>query len=168
MNKDFTTILLILAIIFALLAGYYSFFQSKKKPKPVAAPKPDFNPIRLQAYERLILLMERITPSELVMRYAGHGGSVADLQLLLLSAIRAEMEHNYTQQLYVSGEAWNYVITARNGVSAIINQAAAALQPEEPAMALSKKIIELAAAESSSATLTAVKMLKQEAQSGLL
>lgn len=167
-NISTTTILLILAILFALLAGYYTFFHSAKKKKPVNIPKDDFAPVRLQAYERLILLMERISPSELVMRYAGQGGSVSDLQLLLLGAIRAEMEHNYTQQLYVSSRTWDYVIAARNGISTIINQAATELQPEDSAIALSKKIIELAAAEPSSPTATAIKMLKAEAQAILL
>ena len=166
MNIDATTIVLILALVFGLLAGYFTFFHHKKKPQPVSAPIPQdkFAPNRLQAYERLILLMERISPSDLVMRYAAQGGSATDLQLLLLGAIRAEMEHNYTQQLYVSSNTWNYVIAARNWVSTIVNQAATALQPEEPAIALSKKIIELAAAEPAPPTAVAIKMLKAEAQ----
>jgi len=170
MSIDLTTIVLILAVIFVLLAGYFTFFRHRKNQKPIVLPTPknDFSPLRLQAYERLIMLMERTTPSELVMRYVGQGGTVADLQLLLLGAVRAEMEHNYTQQIYVSSEAWNYVITARNEVSALINRAAMALQPEESAMSLSKKIIELAAAEPSSATTTAIKILKAEAQALLL
>jgi len=170
MKIDSATIVLILAIIFALLAGYFTFFRHKKKPQPASrpAPKNDFSPLRLQAYERLIMLMERINPSELVMRYIGQGGSAADLQLLLLGAIRAEMEHNYTQQLYVSNETWDYVITARNEVSALINRAAMALQPEESSIALSKKIIELTTTEPSLSTATAIKVLKAEAQAALL
>ena len=170
MNNDLSAILLILAIIFAILAGYFTFFHPKKKQKPVnfPVPKNDFAPLRLQAYERLIMLMERITPSELVMRYVGQGGSVSDLQLLLLGAIRAEMEHNYTQQLYVSSEAWDHVITVRNEVSALINRAAMELQPEETAIVLSKKIIELAATEPLLSTTTAIKVLKAEAQALLM
>ena len=170
MDIDISTILLILAGIFAVLAGYFTFFHRKKKQKPVSIPvsKNDFAPLRLQAYERLIMLMERITPSELVMRYVGQGGNVSDLQLLLLGAIRAEMEHNYTQQLYVSSEAWNYVTNARNEVSALINRAAMELQPEEAAIALSKKIIELTTAEPSLSTITAIKILKAEAQALLM
>jgi len=168
MNDYVFNILLISAILFALLAAYFTFFNLKKKPVPANLPKNDFTPLRLQAYERLIMLMERIAPSELVMRYAGQGGSAGDLQLTLLGAVRAEMEHNYTQQLYVSNEAWNYVITARNEVGAIINRAAAAIQPEEPSIALAKKVIELAAAEASSSTSTAIKVLKAEAQIILL
>jgi len=168
MKIDFTTILLIFAVLFGLMAGFFTFFRPKKKQKPERVPNNNFDPLRLQAYERLILLMERLTLSELVMRYAGQGGSVADLQLLLLGAVRAEMEHNYTQQIYVSSEAWNCVITARNSVSTIINQAAIALQPEEPAIALSKKIIEMAAAEPAPSTSTAIRILKAEAQAILL
>ncbi|MDR0294849.1 MAG: hypothetical protein LBH91_01475 [Prevotellaceae bacterium] len=169
MNIDLSTIILISAVIFVILAGYFTFFHPKKKQKPISmsVPKNDFSPLRLQAYERLIMLMERITPSELVMRYVGQNGSVSDLQLLLLGAIRAEMEHNYTQQIYVSSEAWNYLTTARNEVSALINRAAMELQPEEPAIALSKKIIELAVAESSSTSM-AIKVLKAEAQALLI
>ncbi len=164
MHIDYTTIALILAILFLLLTGYIKFGNNRRKEKEAPEADAGWLSMRLQAYERLILLMERINPQELVMRYAAHAGTVADLQLLLLSTIRSETEYNYAQQLYVSNKAWQQVMAARNAVSALVNQAATALQPEEPAIALSHKIIELYSALNPSPTATAIKTLKFEAR----
>lgn len=167
MRIDFSTIVLILSFVFLLLAGYFNFKRPKKRGASI--PKDDFMHLRLQACERLILLMERISPTELVMRHSGNTGStVADLQLRLLSSIRAEIEHNYSQQLYVSNDVWNYVIAARNGTCTLINQAATALPPDEPAIALSKRIIELSAGLNPLPTTTAIKAIKAEAQTILV
>ncbi len=164
MHIDLNTLLLILAIIFLLLAGYFNFNRPKNKKK-TAKETPrnsDVITLRLQAYERLVLLMERLNPQELVMRYVAQAATVSDLQLLLLSTIRSETEYNYSQQLYVSNEAWSQIMAARNSVTSLVIQAATALQPEEPATALSRKIIELSSNLNPSPTHTAIKVLKQE------
>ncbi len=158
-------ILLVLAILFLVLAGYFNFARPKKKIVRSTGNNGSTDALRLQAYERLILLMERINPQELVMRYVSHAGTVADLQLLLLSAVRSEMEHNFSQQLYVSNEAWTQVTAARHAVNTLINQAAAALPPEEPAITLSRKIIELSTTLNPLPTASAIKILKAEARS---
>ena len=163
-NIDTNTLLLVLAVIFLVLAGYFNFRPKKKTNQPSGTDN-STTPLRLQAYERLILLMERLNPQELVMRYVSHAGTVADLQLLLLSAVRSETEHNFSQQLYVSNEAWTQVTAARNAVNTLINQAAAALSPEVPAITLSRKIIELSAMLNPLPTTAAIKILKAEARS---
>jgi hypothetical protein len=165
MNSDVVTVLLILALTMTGLVSFFNIRIGKKKTRTGKNdPTDSFPTLQLQAYERLILLMERMNPTELVLRYNNHADTVSDLQKLLLSAIRAETEHNYSQQLYVSNAVWEQIMAARNTVMNLINQSAAALQPSDPAVTLAKKVIDNSAALQPLPTHTAVKALKAEAR----
>jgi len=85
-------------------------------------------PIRMQAYERLILFLERIHPDRLVMRINKPGLSGRDLHLEMLRTIRKEYEHNLAQQLYVSEEAWKLVAFAKEEIVKIINITASGIK----------------------------------------
>jgi hypothetical protein len=119
-------------------------------------------PIRLQAYERLILLLERLNPQSMIFRVQKPGMNVLLLQTTLLQNVRQEFEHNLAQQLYVSQEAWAMVKTAKEDLVKLINTAAAKVQPEEEATALSKEIIMLQAERTNQTFDSAVIMLKKE------
>jgi hypothetical protein len=99
-------------------------------------------PIRLQAYERLILFLERISPESLLLRINRQGMTSKQLHTELLAAIRAEFEHNLTQQLYVSRESWEMVKNARTNLVNIINEAAKSIEPDSPSLKLSQAILE--------------------------
>lgn len=73
-------------------------------------------PLRLQAYERLALLLERITPSKLLIRVAPLNDSKVDYQNLLIRHIEQEYEHNLTQQIYITDQAWVMILTAKNTI----------------------------------------------------
>jgi hypothetical protein len=73
-------------------------------------------PLRLQAYERLALFLERINPSKLLIRVAPLNTNKADYQNLLIHHIEQEFEHNLTQQIYVSDELWVTILKAKNTV----------------------------------------------------
>jgi hypothetical protein len=165
MNNDITSILLVLALVALVLASFVQFKRKNPAKKGKATDNTlEMKAIRLQAYERLILLMERINPTELAMRYNGQADTVSTMQKLLLEAVRAETEHNYTQQLYISNTAWTQVMAARNTVMNLINQSATSLNPSDPAISLSKKIIDNAALLEPLPTLTTIKTLKAEAK----
>ncbi len=85
-------------------------------------------PLRLQAYERMALYLERIEPNQLVMRIHAPGLTVAQEQNLLLTAIRSEFEHNLSQQIYISNEVWNKVCDARDDIIEIINTVAGQME----------------------------------------
>lgn len=82
-------------------------------------------PLRLQAYERMALFLERIDPNQLVMRIHTAGLTVSQEQNLLLTAIRSEFEHNLSQQIYISDPVWEKVCDAKADIEAIINTVAA-------------------------------------------
>ncbi|HBY69986.1 MAG: hypothetical protein CMC07_07905 [Flavobacteriaceae bacterium] len=81
-------------------------------------------PTRLQAYERLTLLLERIDPNKLLVRVNPYSDSIDDYEKLLIKNIEQEFEHNITQQVYVSVECWNIIQAAKNATIHIIRQAA--------------------------------------------
>ncbi|HOY39732.1 MAG: hypothetical protein KBB11_00070 [Bacteroidales bacterium] len=99
-------------------------------------------PIRLQAYERVVLLLERISPNHLVMRIQQPGMTVNELQREMLVNIRAEFEHNLSQQLYLRPETWDIVKIAKENTIKLINTCAAGLDPSDEAMVLTKSIFD--------------------------
>lgn len=81
-------------------------------------------PTRLQAYERLTLLLERIDPNKLLIRIKPTSSEIEKYEELLIKNIEQEFDHNVTQQIYVSVECWNLIQTAKNATIHIIRQVA--------------------------------------------
>lgn len=92
--------------------------QSSKSTQSVVLP------LRLQAYERMALFLERIDPNQLVMRIHTTGLTVSQEQNLLLTAIRSEFEHNLSQQIYISDAVWEKICDAKADIESIINTVA--------------------------------------------
>jgi|SRR5690606_16941212 len=83
----------------------------------------DTLPVRLQAYERMALFLERISLNSLVVRVAPKGKGKSDYENLLIRQIETEFEHNLSQQIYMSDECWNIIKTAKNTTIQIIRSA---------------------------------------------
>lgn len=81
-------------------------------------------PMRLQAYERLTLLLERIDPNKLLIRVKPFSDEISKYEELLIKNIEQEFEHNVTQQIYTSPECWNLINAAKNATIHLIRQAA--------------------------------------------
>ena len=71
-------------------------------------------PVKLQAYERLALVLERMTPNNLLIRIRPISQRKHDYEQLLIQTIEQEFEHNLAQQIYVTEECWNIILTAKN------------------------------------------------------
>ncbi len=99
-------------------------------------------PVRLQAYERVVLFLERISPESLIMRTAQPGMNAQQLHSALVTSVRSEYEHNLSQQIYMSNEAWEMVKNARGTVVRMINGVAAQLPPAATGEELSRLLIE--------------------------
>ncbi|MFH4968255.1 hypothetical protein V8G61_08635 [Gaetbulibacter sp. M240] len=80
-------------------------------------------PLRLQAYERMALFLERITPSKLLIRVSPISSSKEDYEALLIHTIEQEFEHNLSQQIYVSDKCWNIVTASKNATIQLIRKA---------------------------------------------
>ncbi|UQD56932.1 hypothetical protein [Flavobacterium sp. K5-23] len=81
-------------------------------------------PLRLQAYERVTLFMERINPSQLMIRINPLSEDKNDYQNLVIAQIEQEFEHNLAQQIYISEECWSIIVTAKNATIQMIRLAA--------------------------------------------
>lgn len=102
-----------------------------------------FLPSRVEAYQRAVLLMERIHPNSLVMRHHNPGLPATAMQAKLLESIREEYEHNIAQQLFIDPESWEMVKKAKDETVKIINLAGQQMEPTSTAMDLSGKIFEI-------------------------
>jgi hypothetical protein len=80
-------------------------------------------PLKLQAYERLILLCDRLSLDQLLLRVRGAGMTVGELQGALLIAISQEFDHNVTQQLYVSDTLWQIISFTKTELMALVTKA---------------------------------------------
>lgn len=103
--------------------------------------------LRLQAYERLSIFVERMKVPSLLARYYVQGASVQDLQLAMVQGIRAEFEHNVSQQIYVSSEVWNTVKAVTEQEITMINRMGSEFELGSPATLFVKKITEYMAEE---------------------
>ncbi|MFT5714134.1 MAG: hypothetical protein ACI9WT_000677 [Flavobacterium sp.] len=81
-------------------------------------------PLRLQAYERMTLFMERINPSQLLVRITPHSEDKNEYQNFVIAQIEQEFEHNMTQQIYISDECWSIIVTAKNATIQMVRLAA--------------------------------------------
>lgn len=80
-------------------------------------------PLRLQAFERMALFLERITPSKLLIRVIPTSSNKEQYEALLIQSIEQEFEHNLSQQIYVSDKCWSIIIAAKNATIQIIRKA---------------------------------------------
>lgn len=80
-------------------------------------------PLRIQAYERLALFLERISPSKLLIRIIPTSSNKEDYEALLIQSIEQEFEHNLSQQIYISDKCWSIVTTAKNATIQLIRKA---------------------------------------------
>ncbi len=81
-------------------------------------------PIRLQAYERMALFLERISMTNLVVRVAPKSPDKSDYENLLIRTIENEFEHNLSQQIYMTDECWNVIKAAKNATIQAIRKSA--------------------------------------------
>ncbi len=112
----------------ALVTGVVAYFvmsglrkqeTSEKKIEVLAQKKKESLPIRLQAYERMLLFCDRINPIKMLLRIKPIGTQTEAYLQLLLANIEQEFEHNMVQQLYIKDECWKVIIASK---VATINQ----------------------------------------------
>jgi hypothetical protein len=156
--------LLMLIMVYYLMGGFFRNSEKQQKLKVIRGNQKLITPIRLQAYERLVLLLERISPDSLVMRADYPAKTCKQLHMELLQTIRAEYEHNLAQQLYVSIETWNSVRSAKNYSIALINNAVKGMEDETPAIELSRRLIDMSTELGQPVIEKAINDLKREIQ----
>lgn len=154
--------LLVMLTAWLLLRNMIKNDQDKRRQELILQNSRTVTPIRLQAYERIILFLERISLESLIVRVSSSDISANQLHSAMLNAIRSEFEHNLSQQIYMSPQAWEVVRNARSNMIKIINSEVEKLPANSTAMALSKQLLERIMELEKEPTRAAIDYLKGE------
>ena len=119
-------------------------------------------PIRLRAYERLTLVLERTTPAAMILNVAKPGMTNMELHTQLLAGIRQEFSHNLSQQIYVSNEIWTCIRSAQESLLRLVNTCASKCNPANSANELAERIIQVYNASDQTPSEVAIDLLKKE------
>ena len=133
------------AILLSFLVCYLWFTRNENKKN--ADPSYNTRPLQLQAYERLVILAERVALPNLVSRANQPGITAREMQLLMLESIKQEFEYNSSQQIYVSPVAWQALNKLKEQNMLIINQIAQTLPSDSRGTDLGKRIMEVIIAQ---------------------
>lgn len=136
--------------------------QERRRQELLLQNSKTITPIRLQAYERIILFLERISLESLLVRVSTPDMSAAQLHSALLTTIRAEFEHNLSQQIYMTPQAWEVVRNARSSTIKIINTEMEKMPPDTAGIAFSKRLLEKVMEMDKEPTRAAIDYVKAE------
>lgn len=154
-------------ILPAVVTGYVAYYMfngflkqqySNQQLGVLSSQKKEALPIKLQAYERMLLFCDRINPIKMLARVSPVSNKTEDYVSLLIATIQQEFEHNLVQQLYVSNDSWIAVQAAKQ---AIINKIKSIAETSSSASSLRENIL-IEYAKEVPASETAVSILKSE------
>lgn len=134
--------LLVFMASYLLLRSMIRNEQDKRRQELILQNRKTITPIRLQAYERIVLFLERISLESMLVRVSSSEMTASQLHSALLSTIRSEFEHNLSQQIYMSQQAWEVTRNARSNMIKIINSEAEKMKADSTGIALSKQLLE--------------------------
>jgi hypothetical protein len=157
--------LIVAGSIFYLIQQYLEKEQQRRLLELRLQTSKETLPLRLQAYERVTLLLERITPNNLLVRLNSSGQTAPEFHRLLVTEIRAEYEHNLSQQLYMSPDVWDQVKSAKEAILTMVNKAYHGLPTPQQARGteLAKRILETIITDEADPTTQALNAIKREA-----
>lgn len=168
MNTDIVIIIIAFGIL--LVASVYLIInrllladERRRNIEMLKTSKSLTVPMRLQAYERLILFLERISPDTMLLKLKNQANTNADLHLAILQNIRFEYEHNLSQQLYVSNEIWMLVKKTKDAVAMFVSDAAKQTEPSHSSIELANKILSGIMETDEPMVAAAIRQIKAEA-----
>lgn len=135
-------------VFLAVFFLFQKFFKNEKERRDHDIKKAALNlttPQKIQAYERIVIFLERINPSNLVVRINKHGFTSRQLHHELITSIKSEYEHNISQQIFVSHNTWELVKTAKEELIKLINIAATKVPGDAPSNELAMMILNIVA-----------------------
>lgn len=125
----------------------------------------ELTPLKLQAYERLTLFLDRISPENLVVRLSTSGQSALHLRHALVQTINNEYNHNISQQIYISNEAWKMIQAVREKLLRTIDDCYRDCADTSTGPDLGKLILAQMMTENYTGTQRTIEILKAEIES---
>lgn len=157
-------VLFLLLGLAALLAVRYKEADKRRQWALRKESQKTISPMRMQAYERLALLLERTTPEHMLLGVAVHELTPAQLQQHLLQTIRSEFDHNLSMQIYVSDEVWEKVMLAKNEMLTFVNAVALQLPKDSSTLDYARTLLEAYDNNGDTPNQLALEALKDEAK----
>ena len=164
-------VLILIIPLAGILAATYLMLQHfhnksiKENEKEIDIQKTKtFFPLKIQAYERVILFLERIDPNNMIIRTHKNGMNALTLHRELLKIVRDEYTHNMSQQVYIDPKSWKIVLNAKDETIQILNVALNNMSTESSGLDLSAKIFESIASKKISPTENARNSIVKEFQ----
>ena len=154
--------LLVMLTAWLLLRNMIKNDQNKRRQELLLQSNKTITPIRLQAYERIVLFLERISLESLIVRVSSPDMSANQLHAALLNTIRSEFEHNLSQQIYMSPQAWEVVKSAKSNMIKTINNEAEKLPVKSTGMDLTKRLFDRIVELDKEPTRVAIDFIKME------
>lgn len=141
---DTSSVIFVVAVSVLVTASimYIIITRLKQPGENTPSKKTHGTAMQLQAYERLVILVDRIALPHLISRVNQPHATSREMQLLLTQNIRSEFDYNITQQIYVTPDAWNAVKNLKEQNLLIINQLANVLPPQATGLDLNKLLLE--------------------------
>ena len=150
------------AIAFFILSKYLRYEETRDQLSIDKARLEIILPARLQAYERIILFLERTQPENLVRRVLKSNIQARAFQAELAATVRSEYEHNLSQQIYISLTSWAMVKTATEETIRLVNVAGSKVSNNASATELGEKILEITSQIGKFPTHMAIEHIKKE------
>lgn len=173
MSTALVIILAVAVVIFGFWIIQFSNFRNEEKKRQWELKRESqktISPIRLRAYERLTLLLERTKPEHMIMELrqnqpdAFTTWTIGQVQQYLLQTIRAEFDHNQSQQVYVSDEVWDMIINARDQMAAFVIAITGQLPPNATVQVYIQALMTAYSSNGTTPTDKALEYLKNEAK----
>lgn len=156
--------LLVAGVVYFLISKYMDQENKKRTFEYKLETQKHITPLRLQAYERAVLYLERISPNSIILRTYKAGMSAKLLQADIIKAIREEYEHNMAQQIYISPGSWNMLKQAKDETTKMINLAAMHVSDDAGGNDLAQLIFEAISKMEKLPTDIAITYLKNDLQ----
>ncbi len=153
---------LVLITAWVLISKMIKNDQDRRRNEIVLMNSRTVLPVRLQAYERIIMFLERISMESLLVRVNRQGMTAGQLHSTLLTTIRSEFEHNLSQQIYMTPQVWEVIKNARSNTIKIINSIAEAIPESATSVDLSRTLLEKVMELEKEPTQVAIEFVKAE------
>lgn len=129
--------------VWLIVKGFLDNEQDRRNTELKKGNQSAVTPLRLQAYERIVIFLERINPNSLVVRVNKQNFNAHQFHLELIKSVKSEYEHNLSQQIYMSYGAWELVKNSKEEIIKLINMSATKVPHDAPGSDLAMMILNI-------------------------
>ena len=133
----------VFAAAYFLVKRFLDNDQKRREHELKKSAQGIITPLKIQAYERIVIFLERINPNSLVVRVNRNNMSARQLHQELVASIKSEYEHNLSQQIYLSAGAWELVKTSKEEMIQLINISSSKVAPDANSSELAMMILNI-------------------------